>query len=219
MRGTPFDPNNPRPICYTCFRPCTHCLCEAVTPIVAHCNFLLLQHPHERRKYHATAKLLLRALSNAALIRGIYFEKQQIDAALVGQKPYLLFPSKDAVDATEVKLDRHSTVIVIDGTWAEAGKILYRNQFLKQFQSLSFKAPLRSNFTIRKQPKENCLSTIESVGHLLQLNARAFLDHSVAQRYNSLFDIFSKMVDQQLSHFPRMRGGAALPPPEIRTVV
>lgn len=206
MRGEPIDSEKgPRPMCYSCFRPESHCLCQEINPIECHCNFLLLQHPNERRKYHSTARLLKRALPQTKILSGIRFSPEQIESTLANQKAYLLYPAKNAVGAESVDLDKNSSIIVIDGTWVEARKIIYRNSFLREVPTISFSTALRSNFVIRKQPRENCLSTIESVAHLLQINARAKIDEPTAARYEYLFQIFNLMVERQFAYFPRMR--------------
>lgn len=194
----------PRPTCYTCFRPETHCVCGLVAPFTAHTNILLLQHPHERKKYYSTSKIVTQAITNVRMIRGVEFEPGRIDALLKGQKPYLLYPSRSAVDCTEVELDEKSTVIVVDGTWDEAGKILFRNPELRSFPCLTFKAPLRSNYRIRKQPKEHYLSTLESIAHLLKMNAAAHGRTADTENYDRLLEGFDLMVTRQLQYFPRM---------------
>jgi len=175
---------------------------------------LLLQHPHERRKYYSSAKLLQRGLTNSRLLRGIEFEADFLNRILSGQRPYLLYPAKNALDCETVELKEDCTVIVLDGTWIEARKILFRNPLLKQFPAVSFSRALRSNYRIRKQPKDHYLSTLESVTYLLKLNAEAFGKGQLASRYDSLFEGFSMMVEKQLSYFPRnlKRAGHNLPP-------
>lgn len=194
-----------RPTCLKCFRPCSHCLCDAVPPFEAHCNVLILQHPAERRKYYSTAKLVTNLISNSKRLRGIEFSEEQIASQFNAQNTYLLYPSSEAIDCVDLPLQHDDTVIVVDGTWVEARKILHKSPHLRSFQHLTFQAPLVSNYQIRKQPKENYLSTIESIGHLLRLNAAAnHLDHKLAE-YQKLFDVFTKMVEQQLINFPRMK--------------
>ena len=193
-----------RPTCFLCMRPETHCVCKLVSPFMAHCNILILQHPHERKKYYGTAKLALRALTNAKLLRGIQFEEGEIERATAGRDAYVLYPSKDAVDCETVSLSHNSTVIVIDGTWPEAGKIIHRNPYLKKIPALTFKRDIRSQYRIRKQPKDYCLSTIECIGHLLKLNAQATHSTSHVEEYDRLFEGFDRMIEQQLMHFPRM---------------
>ena len=201
----------PRFTCYSCMRPQTHCVCNLITPFVAHCNILILQHPHERKKYYSTAKLVTKAITNSRLLRGLEFLPGEIESTLSGQRSYLLFPSATAADCKAVYLDSESTVIVIDGTWSEAGKILNRNPFLRSLPCLTFRQELKSNYRIRKQPKDNYLSTIESIAHLLRLNAerpestnnRSNLNYLL---YDRLFEGFDQMVLKQLQYFPRMGG-------------
>lgn len=166
---------------------------------------LVLQHPNEWRKFYSTSKLLGRAISNLKFLKGITFSVEEIQHAIGGKNAYLLYPRKEAQDCEEVQLDTNSVIIAIDGTWIEARKILYRNPFLKTLPALSFSKPLRSNYRIRKQPKEHCLSTLESIGHLLRLNAAAQGKEVVTPKYEELFVAFEKMIDQQLSHWPRMK--------------
>ena len=194
-----------RPTCLKCFRPCSHCLCDVLTPFEAHCNVLILQHPAERRKYYSTAKLVTNLICNSKRIRGLEFSAEEISRQFKSNKTYLMYPSAEAVDCVDIPLNSNDTVIVVDGTWIEARKILYKSPHLKSFQHLTFKAPLVSNYQIRKQPKENYLSTIESIGHLLKLNAEANGLRHKLEEYQKLFDIFNKMVEQQLINFPRMR--------------
>ena len=205
IRGAKIDTTlGGRPTCYACLRPSSHCVCSLIAPFTAHCNILIIQHPNEWRKYYSTTKLVARALTNSRVIRGIEFEAETIDQALAGQNGYLLFPSKDAQDCEAVELDRNSTIVVIDGTWAEAGKIVFRNPSLKKLPCLSFRRPLISNYQIRKQPKEGYLSTIESVAHLLKLNAQATGSGIDSKPYDTLLSGFSQMVERQLNYFPRV---------------
>ena len=191
-----------RETCYSCFRPKTHCVCSLIAPFEAHTNILILQHPNERRKYYGTAKLVAKGITNARILTGIEFAPGAIQQAIGSHIPYLLFPSLEAKDCESVVLDKSATVVVIDGTWHEAKKIVFRNPFLKTFPALSFKHQLRSNYRIRKQPREGYLSTIESIGHLLQLNAEAHNLADASRSYDALFDGFSKMVEQQLTYEP-----------------
>lgn len=198
-RNDPIDPETfvPREMCYECLRPEGHCVCNLIPPFAAHCKILILQHYHERKKYYGTAKLLAKGLTNARVLRGIIFEPEQLN---LDPKTYLLYPSASAVDCSSIELDAESTVVVIDGTWDEAAKILFNNPILKTLPCLTFTAPLRSRYRIRKQPKPHFLSTIESVAHLLRINAAA--TGKDAARYDALLQGFNQMVEQQLSFVP-----------------
>jgi DTW domain-containing protein YfiP len=191
-----------RPTCYRCFRPSFQCVCSLVAPFAAHVNTVVLQHPNERKKYYSTAKLLSSAVTNCTLLRGLEFDHNFLAQKTSGQRCYLLYPSPEAVDCSEVPLSTEDTVIVVDGTWREAGKIIYRNPFLQQLPRLSFREELQSQYRIRKQPKQGCLSTIESVAHLLKRNALVSRAGDSLSRYDSLLEGFEQMIAQQLAFWP-----------------
>lgn len=190
-------------MCYGCVRPTSHCVCNLIAPFQAHCNLLVLQHPHERKKYYSTVKLLRRAVTNVKLLRGCVFEAGEIERAIGDHQPYILYPSRDATPCDSLQLHSSHVAIVVDGTWDEAGKIMFHNPILHRIPRITFAAPLESNYRIRKQPRKHYLSTIESVAYLLKFSARASGVEEKCTEYDTLLSGFSKMVEQQLSYFPR----------------
>jgi DTW domain-containing protein YfiP len=137
---------------------------------------------------------------NSALLRGVVFEESVLQATLGNTEPVLLYPGHSSVDCEELPLDESHTILVIDGTWDEAGKIVWRNQMLQKLRRVSFRSTLSSRYRIRKQPRRGYLSTIESVGHLLKLNAHAFGKTEYIEAYDRLFTVFDRMVEKQLAH-------------------
>lgn len=197
--------NAGRPTCYACLRPYSHCLCKLLERFDAHCNILILQHPNEYRKYYSTAPLVTLSIRNSKLIRSIEFPDSVIKNEISDLNPYLLYPGSQATDCEEVTLNRSNVVLVIDGTWSEAKKIVKRNPTLCSLPQLSFKRLIRSEYRIRKQPKLNYLSTVESIAHLLNLNACANGKTEESKRYQSLLRAFNTMVERQFCYFPRMQ--------------
>ena len=153
-----------------------------------------------RKKYYSTAKLVCKGIKNSQLLRGVEFSEVEIETAIAGRQGYMLFPSSTAQDCREATLDLNSVVIVIDGTWSEANKIIASNPFLKTLPCLTFSESLESNYRIRKQPRAGCLSTLESVAHLMRLTHSDTRPYPNASPHEALLDGFSKMVDQQLEH-------------------
>ncbi len=198
------DPNDPgwspRPTCFSCLRPHSHCVCNLVDPFEAHCNLVLLQHPNEWRKYYSTAKLVTQSVVNSRLLRGVIFPEHELTEVVQRPDTFLLYPRPDALDCSEVRLTKNSTVVVIDGTWHEAGKILFRNPMLKTLPCISFSNPIESSYRIRKQPRQGYLSTVESISYLLKFNADAFGLSADSSRYDGLLSAFTRMVEQQLKH-------------------
>ncbi len=199
------DTFNGRPTCFQCMRPASHCVCNLVTPFHAHFNVLILQHPHERKKYHGTAKLVLKGIKNSKLLGGLQFDQAELEKECSPGNTFLLFPGESAVDGASAHLKESSTVIVIDGTWSEAGKIVRRNPVLQTLPTLTFTQELRSRYRIRKQPRNNYLSTVECVAHLLKLNAPIAGHLEKIPEYDRLLAGFDTMVEQQLSHYSKQR--------------
>ncbi|NDC37562.1 MAG: DTW domain-containing protein [Proteobacteria bacterium] len=177
-------------------------MCGLIASFSAHVNTLVLQHPNERRKYYSTAKLLSTAVTNCTVMRGVEFDPEHLARITAGQNCYLLYPSREARDCSEVPLSNQETIIVVDGTWREAAKIVFRNPFLQSLPRLSFKEELQSRYRIRKQPKQGCLSTIESVAHLLKRNALVSGAAESVPRYDSLLEGFERMIAQQVAFWP-----------------
>ncbi len=192
-----------RETCYACYRPHPHCVCGYLEPFEAHANLLLLQHPNEWRKYYSTAKLVRNSISNSQLWRGVTFQPENLQSVIDSHETFLLYPGKDAVDCEEVALSPRSRVIVIDGTWDEAQKIVYRNPILHSVQRISFGKPINSTYRIRRPPKGGYLSTVESIAHLLILNATVSGCAHKIPTYQGLFEVFNEMVNRQLKHMGR----------------
>lgn len=197
------DVHTSRPTCYRCLRPHQHCVCSLVTAFSAHTDVLIVQHPHERRKYHSSTRLVLSAIENSALVRGIEFDVQLLRSLIGPRRPYLLYPSAKAEPCEQATLDDSSVLIVVDGTWDEAQKIVYRNPFLQTFPAISFQQTLESQYRIRKQPKAHCLSTLESIAHCLRLNASAHGRASSVKHYEDLLVGFNAMIDRQIPFHPK----------------
>jgi len=192
-----------RATCYTCYRPRAHCVCGFLQPFEAHTNLLLLQHPNEWRKYYSTAKLVKDSIINAELWRGVTFSPENLQLAIDSHETFLLYPGSDAIDCEEVALTPRSRIMVIDGTWDEAQKIVYRNPMLHAVRRISFRKPLTSTYRIRRPPKGGYLSTVESIAHLLTLNAVVSGCAHKIPTYQGLFEVFNEMVNRQLKHMGR----------------
>lgn len=188
-----------RPTCFSCFRPRSHCVCDLVKPFEAHCRVLVLQHPHERSKYYATAKLVSQGIRNARVLRGLEFDPRELNRLLDPVvKARLLFPGPTALPCESVNLDPESTLVILDGTWAEARKLYRVNPLLQDLPKVSFAQPLRSSYRIRKQPRDDYLSTVESISYALRLNALACGKQEYVSHYESLLHGFDRMIEQQV---------------------
>jgi DTW domain-containing protein len=201
-----------RETCLRCFRPAVVCLCDGLTPIPSRTRVVLLQHPREARLAICTASLTRLALANAELHRGVGFEDDARVAEVArDRRAALLFPGEGAVPAAERASDPPGLLVVIDGTWHHATKMLRENPALAALPRISVEPDgVGEGYgDLRREPAPHCLSTIEAVA--LALGA---LERDPA-RFEPMRAAFRRMVEQQLEFSrgarrqPRHRGERA----------
>ena len=150
----------PRPRCHRCQRPVSHCLCELIPSLVSVTQVLILQHPSETAHALNTARLVSLGLSQAELLVGESFDSLPDD----GCDNYLLFPGQDAVPIERLAdRDTPLRLVVPDGTWRKARKLLHMNPLLANLPRVSLPAGLVTLYRLRKAPAPGALSTLEAI--------------------------------------------------------
>jgi DTW domain-containing protein YfiP len=103
------------------------CACEYLPSIRARTRLIIVQNNHERTKPTNTARLLAHVVEGSQLIRyavrGESFDPSPLHDA---QRPQLLFPREDAAALEATAVDRPSTLVVLDGTWAQCSRMSRR---------------------------------------------------------------------------------------------
>ncbi|MGY4526280.1 tRNA-uridine aminocarboxypropyltransferase [Pseudomonas sp. UBA4617] len=173
----------PRPRCERCQRPLDHCLCPLIPALDSRTRVILLQHPSETTHALNTARLAALGLTNAELRVGEVFEGLAALLATPGYRPALLFPGDQArvLAPYEQAHDEPLLLIVPDGTWRKARKMLYLNPLLEALPRVTLGAVAPSRYRLRKAPEAGALSTIEAVvGALNALEQPASFDALLA---------------------------------------
>ncbi|QGZ31652.1 tRNA-uridine aminocarboxypropyltransferase [Stutzerimonas stutzeri] len=179
-----------RPQCPRCQRPLSHCLCAAIPSLASDTAVLVLQHPSEAGHALNTARLAALGLVNAQLRIGEVFEDLPADDGLDN---YLLFPGEQAVPLVEVaERGRPSRLIVPDGTWRKARRLLYLNPRLASLPRVALPEGLVSRYRLRKAPMPGALSTLEAI--VVALNTL-----EGAGRFDALLRPFEAMIDAQIA--------------------
>jgi hypothetical protein len=92
------------------------------------------------------------------------------------------------------------TLVVVDGTWWQARKVIRENPELAALPRYSFTPPAPSEYRIRKEPHEAYVSTIEALVHVLgALEADP-------ERFRALLTPFRAMIDMQIACEQRLGG-------------
>lgn len=155
--------------CPRCMRPQTHCLCPLIPHLDSRTRVLVLQHPSEVSHALNTARLAALGLSSAELIVGEVFEDLPKLLNRPGYQARLLFPAEDAQPLQAyAPNDQPMLLVVPDGTWRKARKMLHLNPLLAALPRVTLTEGGVSRYRLRKAPGPGALSTIEAIVQALE---------------------------------------------------
>ncbi|MBD9424742.1 DTW domain-containing protein [Pseudomonas sp. PDM15] len=178
--------------CERCARPQSHCLCHLIPRLPSRTRVLILQHPDEVGHALNTARLAALGLENAELLVGENFAGLQLDPAY---RACLLFPGETAQALPLAPLpsdDRPLLLVVPDGTWRKARKLLHLNSWLAELPRVCLPSGLSSRYRLRKAPAEGALATIEAIAMALDLQ-------EAPQRFDELLRPFEALIEGQIA--------------------
>lgn len=198
----------PRPRCERCQRPQDHCLCPLIPHLDSRTRVVLLQHPSETAHALNTARLAALGLVNGELRVGEVFDDLPALLATPGFRPALLFPGDEAQVVQPYASECQATpwlLIVPDGTWRKARKLLYLNPLLAALPRVSLGTVQPSRYRLRKAPEAGALSTLEAVVQALNvLEAPAGFD-ALLRPFEALIEGQIKAMGRET--FERNHGG------------
>jgi tRNA-uridine aminocarboxypropyltransferase len=184
-----------RATCLRCLRPADFCYCELLPALTSRTKVVLLQHPREARLAICSAWLTHLALAGSELVRGVRFDADpRVREHVARPGAALLFPGEGAVDARARADDPPSVLLVVDGTWHQARKVLRQNPVLAALPRVAI-APERASAygALRREPAEGCLSTAEAVALALGILERD------PGRFAPIVEAFRETVAWQLA--------------------
>jgi DTW domain-containing protein YfiP len=173
-----------------------------VTPVVTRTRVVILQHPRERDVAIGTARMASLCLPNSELHVGVRWRDSLAFARAVSdpaQPAALLYPGEGAIDVMTDPPAGQVTLVVVDGTWSQAKKVVRENPELAALPRYAFRPPSPSEYRIRKEPRAEYVSTIEALYHVL-----GALEGD-PERFRALLAPFRAMVDAQLECEGRYR--------------
>lgn len=153
-----------RAYCYRCMRVAAMCLCDHLNACPNRTEIHVLQHRRERQHAFGTVRLLRLGLANLRIHAlpsdvGQHFERPEgfpVDAGV-------LYPGPESQDLATLKPgERPDKLIVIDGTWSQAHRLYRDTSWLRGLPRYGLRPAALSRYRIRKEPRAECLSTLES---------------------------------------------------------
>ncbi len=203
-------PLMPRAVCPDCLRPARVCLCRHMAEVCVEnrTEVIILQHPRERLHSLGTAPIAERGLSRVRLevadfdSRGEPFRRLEVPAGAV-----LLYPrplSRNLADLPEE--ERPSALVVLDGTWGNAKRLLKTNKpWLDGLPAVHLKPVEAERYRIRGQPTTHARSTIEAIVAALKI-----LEPETSG-LESLISVFHAVIDAQVSIIRSENAGCRRP--------
>ncbi len=180
-------------------------MCSYIKAIKTKTKFIILMHTHEFKKIkNGTGHFTHLSLENSELYVGVEFSNHNAVNALINDKNnncYVLYPSDESLVLNETPFPsngKQNVIFLIDSTWHNATKLLRDSPNVQSLPKVSFTHTKNSEFKIKEQPMDLCLSTIEStlcVLELLTLNGSEELSVSDLEGF---LEPFRKMVEYQL---------------------
>ncbi|MFV0595529.1 tRNA-uridine aminocarboxypropyltransferase [Shewanella sp.] len=187
-----------RHYCPICSYPLNTCLCNYVQPIQPQTQLVILQHPSEVEHKKNSVKVLSLVVPDTQ----VHVGETEVDFALLREqlsrcrRPiYLVYPSEQSVSVESQTIPADSVLLLIDGTWRKAFKILQLNPWLAQLPAVHLAECYASRYKIRKSSRSDSLSTLEASVYMLKA-LDADLDVS------PLLNAFDAMVDMRIRAMP-----------------
>jgi DTW domain-containing protein YfiP len=198
--------------CYKCYRPVSSCLCAYIKPLKTDTKFIILMHPKEFKKTkNGTGHLTHLSLSNSELFIDIDFSEHAIINSLIedgNNACYVLYPGKESVNLNTQGIsieEKQLVIFLIDSTWPCSVKMLRLSKNLNVLPKLSFTHTKSSQFKIKEQPKEFCLSTIESTLTVIELLNKRGVETIKQENLDHFLDPFLAMVEYQIECALRLK--------------
>jgi DTW domain-containing protein YfiP len=210
----------PRAHCSRCRNPQRTCYCAFLEPFSCGIQFVILISRGESRRSIATGRMAHLSLANSLLIEGQDFTHNTQIAQILEDPdnyPMVLYPGKNARCLNRLSSEEKKTffppgkrpvLFIIDGTWAQAKRMVRLSRNLQPLPHFFFEPTVLSGFQVRQQPKTVCYSTIEAIHYVID-----FFEGDQTQKHHALLDAFKKMVQRQVAlqqhyirfNLPRLR--------------
>ena len=149
-----------KPRCSRCRLHVDRCGCDWLPDLTAPIDMVVVQHWKEARKPTSTGGLLSRLASNCP--QRIYGARDQpfVAAGLDAEGTWLVFPSRESDPPPPAVLPRQ--LVIVDGTWAQARRLVHRIPVLGALPRLSFSVAARPVRRLRLPHAPEARSTMEA---------------------------------------------------------
>ncbi len=122
----------------------------------------------------------------------------------------LLYPGPGAIDVERSPPPTDITLVVVDGTWSQAKKLVALNPALAALPRYAFRPPRPSEYRIRKEPHADYVSTLEALIHVLGVL------EGDRDRFLPMLRPFRAMVEAQIAFATSSQSRRRIRHPRVR---
>jgi DTW domain-containing protein len=178
--------------CSRCFLPHHLCLCAEIPSLRPRVDVVVVRHKSERWRTTNTGRLVALALEGSELMdHGLADHRLEATDLPSGPGVCLLYP-RQADDAPLWTGGRPDTLVVPDGSWAQARRMIRRLPGLAALPRLDLPPIPPPARRIRKSPTPAARSTIEAVAAALAL----WEPPEMGQALLDLYDRLAERMDE-----------------------
>lgn len=186
--------------CAKCQKPEALCLCRFISAVNTNISVLILQHPQEPKEPLSTAYVAHLCLPSSKLRIGLSWpnlEKawgEKVDKQFWGV--LYLGTKKNSANARELVsvIDRKGEasprskeilnslegIVILDGTWAQAKTLWWRNSWLIKLKRLVLAPKTKSLYSkLRREPRADSVCTLEAIALCLSVLEK---DENISQQ-------------------------------------
>ncbi|MCL1050549.1 DTW domain-containing protein [Shewanella abyssi] len=187
-----------RPNCPSCHYPLKACLCASIKQMQVKTELIILQDPTEVGHAKNSVRLLALVIPQTKVVVGetaADFSLLREQLQLTDKPIFLVYPSTASRSVSDIVIDTDVILLLLDGTWRKAYKLLQLNPWLLDFPALHLDLDGASNYTIRKASRSDSLSTLEASAMMLKVI-------EPQQDVTPLTDALAALVEQRLASMP-----------------
>lgn len=173
--------------CEACRFPPELCLCPLVPRVAAPCELVVVRHMSERERLTNTARWAALAVPGARILDHGLPGVPLDEALLTAPGTWVLFPAAEPFPAGRAPPRR---LVVPDGTWSQARRMLQRIPALRALPRLGLAGP-PPGLRLRRPHRDDGMSTIEAI-------AGAFATLGAPDAAEALLDLHAHAVERVL---------------------
>ena len=215
------------PECPHCQKPLPLCICDSIVPIKNKVSLLILQHPQEQDRALGTARLTALHFQNAVLKIGLSWpslskalgrpvhDPSRWAVLYLGSAKVADLETDREIVAINRKgeLEEHQRailgdiegIVLLDGTWSQAKALWWRNAWMLKCQRVILGPERPSRYgLLRKEPRQDGLSTIEAAGLLLAgLEKRPDIAETLFASFDRMLARYREVQDEMPELAPK----------------